>query len=587
MAASIYAQVAWLVPYIATNMPPPRSACAFAEKGKHVNSTSSNLSLSLNIDAANVAVPLTEADQTALRELQNRAEAVAKQEGRAVSARALLLRRQDAFVRQLGVVSLTQHAKDIGFAYVATSLVFHLVAQLLLNIDIEKADEADKERLRAEVAMLARALADLDARKGEHVHLTDEEFVAWYGKQGRISGLAGHYLSLRKMKRAKSGGQPEVMASDEQVEAIFANPAAVAIDTLAGIPTGQEGAFLYRQEGDKICLIPLLAPRATIIELAGFAPSPLANAPKDLLFNRQMLLAGVSLVTDEDDSGLTVEKVPEGDVPNDTYDKLPANGVYLVERGHISIAHARRDDGLIVQVEPLGVDPGYALADDKYLDNLTRRRLGKALIGEANAAQFAASAVDGVAAKISGSGASLKLTFTNKATGEKVNLIIKPREMGSIWTYRVSPSFSPAGQAVMDEAATVEFDKTFLKALLKKQVERVVTVAIGEAGMRFANGKAAPLTCAAVTNGAATAQVLSSDLKRALVGLLGLPITGGLVWKLDPNGLLAVEASSDVARFRVFIQTLEANREQPTRERKLRERVESLPRASATDAHAA
>lgn len=554
-----------------------------------MNSKPSNLPLSLNIDAANVAVPLTETDQTALRQLQNRAEAVTKQEGSAVSARALLLRGQDAFVRQLGVVSLTQHAKDMGFSYEPTSLAFHLVAQLLLNIDIEKAAEADKERLRAEVAMLARALADLDAREGEHVHRTDEEFVNWYKMQGRISGLAKHYRATQSAKKAKKDSQLDATAisQEKRVEEIFANPAAVAIDALAGIPTGQEGAFLYRQEGDKICLIPLLAPRATLIELAGFAPSPLANAPKDLLFNRQMLMAGAALVTDEDDSGLTVEKVPEGDEANDTYDKLPANGVYLVERGHISIAHARRDDGLIVQVKPLGVDPGYALADDKYLDNLTRRRLGKALIGEANAAQFAASAVDGVAARISGSGASLKLTFTNKATGEKVNLIIKPREMGSIWTYRVSPSFSPVTQAVMDEAATAEFDKTFLKALLKKQVERVVTVAIGEAGMSFANGKAAPLPCGAEITGAATVQVLSSDLKRALVGLLGLPITGGLTWKLDPNGLLMVEASSDVARFRVFIQTLEANREQPTRERKLRERVVSLPKSPATNADAA
>lgn len=557
-----------------------------------MNSIVSDLSISLDIDAANVAEPLTEAAQTELLQLQSKAKAVTAQEGSAVSARALLLRAQDAFIRQHGVVSLTQHAKDQGFTYEPKSLSFHLAAQLLLNIDIEKVAETDKERLRAEVSMLARALANLDERANEHVHRDDIGFLAWYELQGRISGLAKKYLEARRAKKSKKGNLAEataVASAEERVEAIFSNPAAVEIDALDGIPTGQEGAFLYRQEGDKICLIPLSAPRATLIELSGFAPSPLTNAPKDLLFLRQVLLAGAAFVPDEEDSGLTVENVPVGDVPNDTYDKLPANGMYLVERGCISIAHARRDDGLIVEVEPLGVDPGFSLVGDRYLDNLTRHRLGERLIGEASAAQFAASEIDGVAAKISGSGAKRTLTFTNKATGEKVNLIVKPREMGSIWTYRVSPAFAPKAEANMDEVATGEFDKTFLKALLKKQHGRAVTVTvtIDAVGVSFANGKAAPLCCAVEAIGTATAQVLRSDLKRALVGLVGLPIIGGLTWKLDPNGLLMVEASSDVARFRVFIQTLEANREQPTRERKLRERVESLPKASATDAHAA
>lgn len=588
MAASTYAQVAWLVPCILIIRLHHELLARLPKECRHVNSIVSDLSITLDIDAANVAEPLTEAAQAELLQLQSQAQAVTVQEGSAVSARALLLRAQDAFIRQHGVVSLTQHAKDQGFTYEPKSLSFHLAAQLLLNIDIEKANEADKERLRAEVSMLARALADLDARKTEHLNLSEDDFVAWYKEQGRISGLAKHYRETNSKKGKKSSAADTTTAAslDERVEAIFSNPAAVEIDALAGIPTGQEGAFLYRQEGDKICLVPLIAPRATLIELSDFAPSPLANAPKDLQVLRQVLLAGAALVPDED-SDLTVEQVAAGDVANGTYDKLPANGMYLVERGLISIAHARRDDGLIVEVEPLGVDPGFSLLGDKYLDNLTRRRLAEKLIGETSAEQFAASAIDGVAAKISGSGAKRTLTFTNKATGEKVNLIVKPREMGSIWTYRVSSSFAPKAEANMDEASRVEFDKTFLKALLKKQPERAVTLAIDAGAMSFANGKAAPLSCTAEATGTATAQILSSDLKRALIGLFGLPITGGLTWKLDPNGLLAVEASSDVARFRVFIQILEANREQPTRERKLRERVESLPKASATDAHAA
>lgn len=474
-----------------------------------MNSIVSDLSIPLDIDAANVAVPLTEAAQDELLQLQGRAKAVTAQEGSAASARALLLRAQDAFIRQHGIVSLTQHAKDQGFTYEPKSLGFHLAAQLLLNIDIEKANEADKERLRAEVSMLARALANLDERSNEHVHRDEAGFLAWYEMQGRISGLSKKYLEARRAKKSKKSNLAEATAAaslDERVEAIFNNPAAVEIDALAGIPTGQEGAFLYRQEGDKICLIPLIAPRATLIELSDFAPSPLANAPKDLQVLRQVLLAGAALVPDEY-SDLTVEQLAAGDVPNDTYDKLPANGMYLVERGLISIAHARRDDGLIVEVEPLRVDLGFSLLGDKYLDNLTRRRLAEKLIGETSAEHFAASAIDGVAAKISGSGAKRTLTFTNKATGEKVNLIVKPREMGSVWTYRVSSSFAPKAEANMDEASRVEFDKTFLKALLKKQPERAVTVAIDAGGMSFANGKAAPLSCTGEATGSATAQM--------------------------------------------------------------------------------
>lgn len=547
-----------------------------------MNSNSSNLPIS-------VSPELTSTGQVELLQLQNRVAAVAAREGRAVTARALLLRSQDAFILRHGLASVTQHAKDKGFLYEAKSLAFHLVAQLLLNIDISKATEDEKERLRGEVAMLARALAVLDARASEHRYLTDDEFVAWYREQGRISGLAKSYLTSTRQDGTPISRKPNTgtaLSPDEQVEAIFKNPAAVEIDALAGIPTGQEGLFMYRQEGEKLRLIPLTAPQTKLIELAGLAPNPLTNAARDLLFHRQMLLAGAALVPDEM-SNVTVEDVPDGDVTNDTYTMLPANGVYLVEGGHISIAHARRDDGLIVEVEPNNVDPGYTLTGDNFLDNRTRRRLSDALIGEVDAAQFAASAVDGVAAKVTGSGKSRKLTFTHKATATKVNLIVKPREMGSIWTYRVSSAFAAIAQATMDDAATADFEATFVRALLKKQPERAVTIAIGERSISFANGKAAPLSCSAATTGAAKAQVMLSDLRRAAVGLLALSISGGLTWKLDPSGLVMVEGATDVARFRVFIQTLEANREQLTRERKLRERVESLPYPQMSSAEAA
>ena len=77
---------------------------------------------------------------------------------------------------------------------------------------------------------------------------------------------------------------------------------------------------------------------------------------------------------------------------------------------------------------------------------------------------------------------------------------------------------------------------------------------------------------------------MSEDLRRAMVGLLGLPRRSGLAWHLDTNGMLLIEAATDLATYRVFVQTLEPNREQPTRCRALRERVESLPAVEAVPA---
>ena len=72
-----------------------------------------------------------------------------------------------------------------------------------------------------------------------------------------------------------------------------------------------------------------------------------------------------------------------------------------------------------------------------------------------------------------------------------------------------------------------------------------------------------------------------ADFRRALVGLLDLPLVTGLAWHIAPEGVVVIEASTEVATYKVFVQTLEGNRDQPTRSRALRERVVSLPKPEA------
>lgn len=539
-----------------------------------------------------VPVSLTDTDQAELLRLQGRVRGVEAREGRAVKGRALLLRQQYRFIRKHGAISLTHHARNNGFEYEATSLVYHVSAQLLLNKNVSAAPDADKEAVRNEASQLARAIAAMEQLHHAHNDLADDEFVTWYQSMGHISGLAQKYLEAKRtekkasmisnMEEAERGAEK---TPAEQVDEMFDTFGTVEIDALAGIPSGQEGLFAYRNEGGRLRLIPLTASKDTIIGLAGFAACPLAGMPVDLRFYRELFMAGAAFVPDEL-SNVPIEEVPEGDVPNQSYDMLPAYAMYLVERDRFSIAHARRDDGLILEVVP-SIDVGYSMKGDCFIDNLTRRRLAERLLGEANAAQFGSAPVDGFAAPLKIAGQTKTLTFTGKTDGKAVNLIIKPRRIGAIWTFRVARAFSPVSSAMMSPATVLAFDDAFMKVLLKKQKDRPVTVTIGRGKISLANDRAAALPFEAVVQGSAKVQVMLYDLRRAMVGLLGLSRQGGLTWSVDPNGLLMVEAATDLATYRAFIQTLEPNRDQPTRSRTLRERVESLPQPDASPAVAA
>lgn len=528
-------------------------------------------------------MPLTATDEAELLRLQGQLRGVEAREGRAVKGRALLVRGQYRFIRKHGAISLTHYAKGIGYEYEAASLIYHVPAQLLLNKNVSAASDSEKEALRNEAAQLARAIAAMEQRHKDHDGLTEDQFVAWYESMGHISGLAQKYLEIRRAAKAPKPGvtkveTPAVKTPEEQVSEMFDNPAAFEIDAVGGIASGREGVLIYRQEGDKMRLIPLTTNKATIIGLAGYAPCPLAAIPADLCFYRETLVAADAFVPDEM-SDIPLEDVPEGDVANPSYDMKPANGMYLVERDRFSIAHARRDDGLIVEIIP-SIDLGYSMKGECFIDNFTRHRLGDALLGEADAAQFGLNPVDGRAAPVAIAGQTKTVTFTNKA-GRSINLIIKPRHIRSIWTYRVSPAFAPVASAIMSPDGVAAFDGTFMKVLLRKQKDRAITITVGRKGIGFANGKAAAAPFEAEVQGTAKVQVMLDDLRRAMVGLLALPMKGDLTWRLDPNGLLLIEAATDVATYRVFVQTLEPNREQPTRSRALRERVESLPKMDA------
>lgn len=528
------------------------------------------------------APELTDEGKAEVAELQRRVAGVEAQEAGSNVQRALLLRAQNQCIAKHGVLTLAHHAENVGFKYKPTTLAHSLPLQLLLNKNIDKASGAERTQMQNEVAQTARASAELERRQNEHAHLTDEQFVDWYKENGNITGLAKSYLKSQKSKKAASSNQSDQAETPEQiVDGMLENTAATDVPSLPGINYGQQGVLLYRNDGETTRLLRLDLSMDAIAALAGFAPCPMTAWPMDLRFWREILIAGEWFVPDETSNVPTVD-VPEGDVANSSYPMLPSNGIYLVAHEQISVAHARRDDGLIVQIVPREeIALGFPLTGDCFIDNLTRHRVLKELRGQSDADQFAKNASDGVAAPVTIKGKVTTLAFTTKGQKKPVNLIVKPRDIGSIWTYRVKESFAPVAKAIMSAEQTDDFKARFMPLASKKQKDRQVKIAIAKGEMRLAVDKAAHVPIAAATEGATKAEVMLSDFQRALVGLFDLPLVTGLTWHLDPNGLLMVEASTEVATYRVFMQTLEDNRGQLTPSRALRERVESLPKPDA------
>lgn len=537
-------------------------------------------------------VQLSNEAVTELARLQAQNSSVLKVETSALNRRGGLLFEQYCFVHAHGAVSINKYAEEHDFTYEASNLKFHISAQVLFNINVGAATtDEEREALQNSVRPLAYALAALDKWHEEHAHMNREQFIAYYREQNCMTGLRDRYLADKRANRrkvkTKSVTVPQVQSPEQIVDAILDNPAAKEIAALPDIATGTSGLMMFRHEGDKVRLVLLNATPDHMAGLSGLAPSALDSAPADLRFHREMLLAGAAFVPDML-SNVTREEVPEGDEPNETYTFLPANAIYLIEGDHISIAHARREDGLIAQVVPGDYQPDYLGKAGLFLDNLTRRRLGNALTGEKDAEAFARSAHEGEAALSQRRGKTTTLTFTNKDTAESVNLIAKPRHMGSNWTYRVSATFDPVARATLDYDRAAELERSFLSLLVKKTpTDRVVRVEVTNKGIRLANGNAAATLFEANASGAAKLAVMADDLRRALVGLCSLKREGGLTFKLDPNGLLCVEATTALATYRVFVQAIEPERDEPTRCRALREKVESLPQAAAPQVEAA
>ena len=450
-------------------------------------------------------VPDLTAEQVAeLAQLQSKVSGVEAQEATSITQRALLLRAQHRFIAKYGVGTLAHHAEKNGFSYKPTKLAYSLPAQLVLNKNVDDAPEAVQPSMRNEVAQTARALAELARLNAEHDHLTDDEFVNWYRDKGQMTGLSKSYLADQKGSAAKASPQaPDAVRPEQVVGTMLDNSAAMEVEFLPGVGCGQLGLLLYRNEGATTRILPLNLSVDAIAALSGYTPCPMASWPTDLRFWREVLITGERFVPDEM-SDIPTEDVPEGDEANASYDMLPANGVYLVERGVISIAHSRRDDGLIVEIAPrVDIELGFSLTGECFIDNLTRRRLASRLRGQADADAFARSASDGVAAPVTIRGKSKTLAFIAEGEKKPVNLILKPREIGTIWTYRSTLIPSEAIKADMSGDQVKAFTADFMQLAAKKQKDRPVKLAIAKGKMSFAIDKAAAVDVAATPEGAA------------------------------------------------------------------------------------
>ncbi len=232
--------------------------------------------------------PLTNADREQLRQLQDLSRRTELIEGHAARRRALLLRDQYQFATAHGALAINAYAQEVGYGNVAHSLVWHTTAQLLIGINLKTAKDDEREALQYEVSQLARALAALVSLGNEHEGLSDDDFFKWYKTQGRISGLAKSYLEANREAKKKdkkaSGDQADSVSAktpEERVAEMLENAAAMEIDVVAGIPSGKQGVFIFRHEGEKLRVLPLNVSAEAILGLSGYAPCPLSTAPAD------------------------------------------------------------------------------------------------------------------------------------------------------------------------------------------------------------------------------------------------------------------------------------------------------------------
>lgn len=463
--------------------------------------------------------------------------------------RALMFRNQFKYVAEVGQLVLANYVEQTlkfnvsGFRKAG----FNVCALAITGINVlAETDKNKRAELHNRVQPVTQALDALNHFRADHEALSDEKFVDWWNQKGRLSGLHAKFKAATKEPK----GEPmqDEHAVDAAVESIVANGAAIEVSSLPGLGTGTVSLYVAQGQGDKARMVRLDVTPEFIASLADKAPDPMNDAPKRLLFFRQLLMAGASIVPDQ------VSDVPKtplkpGEKASETTVMLPANAITLVRDGVFSIALSRKADTVVLEVEP-GEDLSKWFSGERFIDTRTRNTM----LPRLTESRLAAGYIGEDKVSISDTG---RIRFEHKDKKLSGQLLSKPlSDMGSLYTHRVH-GFKAVAECEMDKKEQEAFVTRFLAGVVKKRDDHPITVAVKDGAITFQHGKAKPVSIASTTvTGEASVRVKQGDFKRVMTGLLDLPLSQGIAFYLDPMGMLRIDAMTDAADFRAYIQTL-------------------------------
>jgi hypothetical protein len=482
--------------------------------------------------------------------------------------RALNFRAQWQFAASVGKLALEHHVeKGLGFNVSSVRGTGYTVCAMgVTGIDPYTVEGDERTTRHNRVQSVQQALDALFNLRDQHEGLTDDDFVAWYNAAGRLSGI---YKNSRPIKQPKGDAEHDEAKVDAAIASIIGNPA--AIEANVSLAPGAVTVFVAEGMGNKARLVRMDVTPDFIASMASKAPDPMERATESLVFFRQLLLSTARILPDAM-SGEPVSPLKAGEKLSASTKMKPANAVVLVKDGVFSVASSRKLDTIVMEVES-GED---LRVPDGFIDNVTRGTMTARLESSLDAAGFIKPQDDpNSPVGIHYSATGDQITFTNCKAAKSGQLLIKELDrMGSVWTHRVR-SFKGGVEAELDDKLRVSF-AGFVSSVMKKRDSHPIAVEVKDGALLLRHGTAAPVTIKCPAQGEATAWVKQDDFRRAMAGLLDLPLVDDIAVGIDSRGLVRFIAQTEAANFRVYLQTLrEGDGDKQTLERGLLERVQS------------
>jgi hypothetical protein len=502
-------------------------------------------------------------------------------------SRAIAYLNRHKFVVSVSVEALAYHVekqmdyKVDGLRLTGEERDFQVCAMGILQLDVlretEKAAKADQNN---RINDLRRALQGLAHFADELLIMTDEEFIAWFAEKGGVDGIHREFRAANPVEAEPERNDKAIKSA---IDGMIANTSAVEVDNISG-ETGVR-LFVARAEGDKLRMVPLDANPDFIASLSDRTPDPMTNAPSRVVAFRELLVTASRIIPDAM-SDIPKRPLRAGEKVSDSTVMLPANQIICVRDGMFSVAASRVEDTMILEADPQDEVLRRYLVSEGFIDTMTRKNMLTKLEPTTSAAGLTGVVIADAESK---NGPEVRISFergTGKVDGQ---LIVKSmNRMGGVFTWRVK-AFHPTAVAHMGAAERQAISSRFLKQVVKSREDLAISVAISSKGIGLQLGAAKVETFAVdEVGGDETVRVPKADFLRALNGLLALPLEDDLVWSIDKNSWLRIQAYTASATYRVFIQTLRKEKDPKlqVRERALLERVSRTESADLSAAAA-